>query len=53
VAHVGPEQPIPDLAPGLQLRVSWDPDAARLLPPTKQAPPVETDLRATVERAVP
>ena len=53
VAHVGPEQPIPDLAPGLQLRVSWDPDAARLLPPTKDAPPVETDLRATVERAVP
>jgi spermidine/putrescine transport system ATP-binding protein len=53
VAHVGPEQPIPDLAPGLQLRVSWDPDAARLLPPTKHAPPVDADLRATVERAVP
>jgi spermidine/putrescine transport system ATP-binding protein len=53
VAHVGPEQAIPDLAPGLQLLVSWDPDAARLLPPAKQAPPEEADLRLTVERAVP
>jgi spermidine/putrescine transport system ATP-binding protein len=51
VAHVGPEQPIPDLAPGLQLRVSWDPDAARLLPPAQHAPPVEADLRTTVEHA--
>ena len=53
VAHVGPEQAIPDLAPGLQLQVSWDPDAARLLPPAKQTPPEEADLRLTVERAVP
>jgi spermidine/putrescine transport system ATP-binding protein len=53
VAHIGPEQAIPDLEPGLHLRVSWDPDAARLLPPTKQSPPVEADLRATVERAIP
>ena len=51
VAHVGPEQAIPDLEPGLQLRVSWDPDAARLLPPARQAPPVEADLNTTVERA--
>jgi spermidine/putrescine transport system ATP-binding protein len=51
VAHVGPEQPIPDLAPGLQLRVSWDPDAARLLPPTSQPVAVEADLHTTVERA--
>jgi spermidine/putrescine transport system ATP-binding protein len=51
VAHVGPEQAIPDLAPGLQLRVSWDPDAARLLPPAQPGPPIEADLNTTVERA--
>jgi spermidine/putrescine transport system ATP-binding protein len=53
VAHVGPEQAIPDLEPGLHLRVSWDADAARLLPPAHQPPPIEADLRATVERAIP
>jgi spermidine/putrescine transport system ATP-binding protein len=51
VAHIGPEQPIPDLAPGLQLLVSWDPDAARLLPPASQPDTVEADLHTTVERA--
>jgi spermidine/putrescine transport system ATP-binding protein len=51
VAHVGPEQSIPNLEPGLQLRVSWDPDAARLLPPTSQPVAVEADLHTTVERA--
>jgi spermidine/putrescine transport system ATP-binding protein len=51
VAHVGPEEEIPDLQPGLTLRVSWDPDAARLLPPTTQPLPVEAELRTTVERA--
>jgi spermidine/putrescine transport system ATP-binding protein len=53
VAHVGPEQAIPDLQPGLDLRVSWDPDAARLLPPASPPPAVDADLRATVERAIP
>jgi spermidine/putrescine transport system ATP-binding protein len=53
VAHVGPEQAIPDLEPGLHLRVSWDPDAARLLPPATTPLLVEPDLRATVERAIP
>ena len=53
VAHVGPEQAIPDLQPGLQLRVSWDPEAARLLPPTEHPLAVEPDLRLTVERAIP
>jgi spermidine/putrescine transport system ATP-binding protein len=53
VAHVGPEQAIPDLEPGLHLRVSWDPDAARLLPPATTPLLVETDLLATVERAFP
>jgi spermidine/putrescine transport system ATP-binding protein len=51
VAHVGPEQAIPDLEPGLQLRVSWDPDAARLLPPAFKPTDVEADLHSTVERA--
>ena len=33
VARVGPEQTVPDLRPGQELRVSWEVDAARLLPP--------------------
>jgi spermidine/putrescine transport system ATP-binding protein len=53
VAHVGPEQAIPDLRPGLTLRVSWDPEAGRLLPPASQPVAGEADLRATVERAIP
>ncbi len=55
VAHVGPEQALPPLQPGLGLRVDWDYDAARLLPPTDGSaePSVEDepDLRHTVERA--
>ncbi|HMA40051.1 MAG TPA: ABC transporter ATP-binding protein [Gemmatimonadales bacterium] len=35
VARVGPEQAVPDLRPGQELRVSWDVDAARLLPPSE------------------
>jgi spermidine/putrescine transport system ATP-binding protein len=54
VAHVGPEHPLPSLQPGLGLRVAWDFDAARLLPPT-DAPAAgaaeEPDLRHTIERA--
>jgi spermidine/putrescine transport system ATP-binding protein len=51
VAHVGPEQTLPALDAGLRLWVSWDQDAARLLPPTSGAPEEEPDLRYTVERA--
>ena len=51
-AHLGPEHTIPGLQPGLPLRVSWDPDAARLLSPATEPLVVEADLRATVERAV-
>jgi len=51
VAHLGPEQAIPGLRPGLALRVGWDSDAARLLPPTSQPVDVEADLHTTVERA--
>ncbi len=55
VAHVGPEQALPSLQPGLALWVGWDTDAARLLPPAGPlaaiAPDEELDLRHTVERA--
>jgi spermidine/putrescine transport system ATP-binding protein len=52
VAHVGPEQALPALDSGLRLWVSWDVDAARLLPPdTAVVPEEEPDLRYTVERA--
>jgi spermidine/putrescine transport system ATP-binding protein len=54
VAHVGPEQSLPALRPGLALWVGWDLDAARLLPPADRPPAgaVDEDLRHTVERAV-
>ena len=53
VAHVGPEQELPPLRPGLGLWTSWDLDAARLLPPAdgQPEPENEPDLRHTVERA--
>jgi spermidine/putrescine transport system ATP-binding protein len=51
VAHIGPEQSLPALDAGLRLWVSWDQDAARLLPPTSGTPEEEPDLRYTVERA--
>jgi spermidine/putrescine transport system ATP-binding protein len=59
VAHVGPEQTLPALHPGLGLWIGWDADAARLLPPTEGpvAPVTLDDLGAppehTVERALP
>jgi len=52
VAHVGPEQALPALDAGLRLWVSWDQDAARLLPPASGAPEEELDMRYTIERAV-
>ena len=52
VAHVGPEQTLPALDAGLRLWVSWDQDAARLLPPAAGAPEEEPDMRYTIERAV-
>ena len=55
VAHVGPEQALPPLQPGLALWVGWDADAARLLPPAgphaERPADEEPDLRHTVERA--
>jgi spermidine/putrescine transport system ATP-binding protein len=55
VAHVGPEQPLPPLKPGLGLWVGWELQAARLLPPADGAAEVgldaEPDLRHTYERA--
>ena len=37
VARVGPEQAVPGLRPGQELHISWDADAARLLPPAGDA----------------
>ncbi|HUR93625.1 MAG TPA: ABC transporter ATP-binding protein, partial [Gemmatimonadales bacterium] len=51
VAHVGPEQSLPPLRTGLGLWVTWDHDAARLLPPADGADVTEMDLRHTYERA--
>jgi spermidine/putrescine transport system ATP-binding protein len=59
VAHVGPEQSLPTLRPGLGLWVGWDTGAARLLPPADSAAitPVSLDdlvtPQHTIERAVP
>ena len=56
VAHVGPEQSLPDLQPGLGLWVGWDTNAARLLPPADGAATVSLDdmtPQHTIERAVP
>jgi spermidine/putrescine transport system ATP-binding protein len=51
VAHVGPEQSLPALRPGLALWVSWEQGAARLLPPDAGRAEAEMDLRHTYERA--
>jgi spermidine/putrescine transport system ATP-binding protein len=53
VAHVGPEQSLPGLQPGLTLWASWDVDAARVLPPASQPASSDADLQTTIERAVP
>jgi spermidine/putrescine transport system ATP-binding protein len=51
VAHVGPEQSLPALRPGLALWVSWEHGAARLLPPAAGTAEAEMELRHTYERA--
>jgi spermidine/putrescine transport system ATP-binding protein len=53
VAHVGPEDAVSGLEPGANLWASWDPDAARLLPPAGRRTDEEADLRTTEERAIP
>ncbi|MGH7498583.1 MAG: ABC transporter ATP-binding protein, partial [Gemmatimonadales bacterium] len=53
VAHVGPEDTVTGLEAGQTLWASWEPDAARLLPPAGQRGDEEPDLRTTVERAIP
>jgi spermidine/putrescine transport system ATP-binding protein len=52
VAHIGPEQSLPGLHPGLTLWASWDLDAARVLPPADHQVAIDPNLRTTVERAV-
>jgi spermidine/putrescine transport system ATP-binding protein len=51
VAHIGPEQALPPLRPGLPLWVTWELGAARLLPAAEGEPDPEMDLRHTYERA--
>jgi spermidine/putrescine transport system ATP-binding protein len=54
VAHVGPEDALPDVQAGQTLHVSWDADAARLLPPGEtKVEGVDQDERSTLERATP
>ena len=43
VAHMGPEQAIVDVRPGLVIYAGWDPDAARLLPPKRTPAPLDSD----------
>jgi spermidine/putrescine transport system ATP-binding protein len=54
VAHVGPEHELPDVRPGQTIYVSWDADAARLLPPGDAKPgEIDIDDRDTFERSLP
>ncbi len=53
VAHIGPEDTVTGLEAGQTLWASWEPDAARLLPPAGYSAEDDSDLRTTVERAIP
>jgi spermidine/putrescine transport system ATP-binding protein len=56
VAHVGPEQSLPDLQPGLGLWVGWDTNAARLLPAADGVAAAsldDTTPQHTIELAMP
>jgi spermidine/putrescine transport system ATP-binding protein len=54
VAHVGPEDALPEVRPGQTLYVSWEAGAARLLPPGEtKAEGIDVDERSTMERATP
>ncbi len=54
VAHVGPEDTLPEVRPGQTLYVSWEAEAARLLPPGETtAVGIDADDRSTMERATP
>src|SRR5262249_19190971 len=52
VAHVGPEDTVTGLEAGQTLWASWEPEAARLLPPAGYKGEDECDVRTTVERAL-
>ena len=51
IAHVGHDDPLPGLDTGQSLWVSWDADAACLLPPSKTPSPLELTLASTAELA--
>ena len=54
IGHVPSDGPRPVLEPGRRYVVSWDADAARLLPPAASAPQTSTSTpAATLERRLP
>jgi spermidine/putrescine transport system ATP-binding protein len=53
VAHVGSDGPRLTLEPGRGYSISWDSEAARLLPQARTPTPIDQDLRPTLELAEP
>jgi spermidine/putrescine transport system ATP-binding protein len=51
VAHVGSEGVRPVLEPGRSYTLSWDAEAALLLPPARTPTPIDQDLRPTLDLA--
>ncbi len=49
--HIGPDDGAPVMSPGTEYNISWDADAARLLPPARQTSPLDLNLRTTIELA--
>jgi ABC-type Fe3+/spermidine/putrescine transport system ATPase subunit len=49
--HVAPDDGAPPLSPGTSYDISWDADAARLLPPAKNTSQLDLNLRTTIELA--
>ena len=49
--HIGPDDGAPAMSPGTTYNISWDADAARLLPPARQTSPLDLNLRSTIELA--
>lgn len=49
--HVGPDDGAPALSVGATYNISWDADAARLLPPARAASQLDLNLRSTMELA--
>jgi ABC-type Fe3+/spermidine/putrescine transport system ATPase subunit len=50
VAHVGSDGPRLTLEPGRGYSISWESEAARLLPQARTSSPIDQDLRPTLDR---